>query len=127
MAIKFKVIGKKNPRQPSDPVKFYAHTSLDGEVDLLELCKEIEKISTVSEADIMAVLSSLVAVVPDKLANGRIVRIGDLGDFRPSVSSKGHDTEKEVTSASIKKNKIVFRPGKRIRNVLKLAEYKKVQ
>lgn len=126
MAIKYKVIGKKNPRQPGDPVKFYAHTSLDGEVDLLELCKEIEKISTVSEADIMAVLSSLVSVVPDKLASGRIVRIGDLGDFRPSVSSEGHATEAEVSSASIKKNKILFRPGKRIRKVMKVADYKKV-
>ena len=126
MPIRYRVIGKKNPRQPNDPVKYYAHTALNGEIDLLELCKEIEKISTVSEADIMAVLSSLVAVVPDKLADGRIVRIGDLGDFRPSLSSEGHEAEKEVTAASIKKNKILFRPGKRIRKVMKAAEYKKV-
>lgn len=124
MAMKYKVIGRKNPQNQAE-IKYYAQTVLAGEVDLLELCKEIEKISTVSEADILAVLSSLVSVVPDKLANGQIVRIGDLGDFRPSLNSEGHDSEEKVTSSSIKKNKVLFRPGKRIRNVMKIAEYKK--
>jgi predicted histone-like DNA-binding protein len=125
MAIKFKVIAKKNPRNPEAPIKYYAHTALDGEVGLEELCKEIEKSSTVSEADIMAVLYSLIAIVPEKLANSRIVRIGELGDLRPSIKSTGHENEKDVNASSIKKNRVLFRPGKRIKKAMKAAEYKK--
>ncbi len=126
MAIKYKVIGKKNPAKITDPAKFYATTVLNGAIDLRELCKEIEKISTVSEADILAVLSSLVYLIPDKLANGHIVRIGDLGDFRPSLSSEGRETEKDVSVTAIKGSKVLFRPGKRIKNVMKVVDYKKV-
>lgn len=125
MAIPYKVVGKINPSKPQDPVKYYAQAVLKGEIGLQDLCKEIEKISTVSEADIMAVLASLVSVLPDKLAQGHIVRLGDLGDLRPSLNSEGHATEKEVTAHSIKKNKVLFRAGKRITKALKTVDYKK--
>ncbi len=127
MPIKFKAISKAQPGVVGGGTqKFYAHTVLDGVIDIPELCKEIEKISTVSETDVMAVLMGLVTVVPDKLADSRMVRLGELGTFRPSVSSKGHDEEKEVSSNSIKGNKVLFRPGNRITNVMKLAKYKKI-
>ena len=73
----------------------------------------------------MTVLTCLAAVVPHKLAEGYIVRIGDLGNLRPSLSSEGHDTVKEVTSHSIKKHKVLFRPGKGIKKLLKTTDYKK--
>ncbi len=126
MPIKFKTISRPEPGITGGGTqKFYAQTVLDGEVDLPELCKEIERISTVSEADVMATLIALVSIVPDKLADSKIVRIGELGTFRPSVSSQGHDEEKEVSGRSIKGNKVLFRPGKRIARAMKAASYKK--
>jgi predicted histone-like DNA-binding protein len=98
---------------------------LDGEVDLLELCQEIEKISTVSEADTMAVLTSLVGVIPDKLIKGKTVRLGDLGSFSPSIGSHPMEEEEDVNSSSIRSNKVLFKPGKRIKKVMKTADYKK--
>jgi hypothetical protein len=74
----------------------------------------------------MAVLFSIIAILPDRLAQGYIVRLGDFGDLRPSLNSEGHATEKEVSVRSIKKNRINFRAGKRIVKVLKTADYKKV-
>ncbi|MEK6482279.1 HU family DNA-binding protein [Catalinimonas sp. 4WD22] len=123
--IKYKAIARKQPGTTEGPVKYYASTVLDGEVGLLELCQEIEKTSTVSEADIMAVLTSLVSVIPDKLTQSKIVRLGDLGSFRPSIGSNGVETEEEVNKSTIKSNKVIFTPGKRVSKAMKAADYKK--
>ena len=44
--IKYKAIGRKNPSAKNNPIKYYATTVLDGEVGLLDICREIEKTST---------------------------------------------------------------------------------
>ena len=78
-----------------------------------------------SEADIMAVLVSLVSIVPEKLVNGKIVRMGDLGSFRPSIGSNAVEKESDVAISTIKSNKILFKPGKRMMKIMKGADYKK--
>ena len=125
--IKYKAVGRLNPAKRNSPMKYYATTVLDGEVNLQEICREIEKISTASEADIMAVLTSLVSLVPEKLVQGKIVRLGDLGSFRPSIGSDGMENESDVAISSIRSNKILFKPGKRMMKVMKGAEYKKAK
>lgn len=52
---------------------------MDGELDIDSLTKAIEKICTVSGADIRAVLYALVDVYLDELEKGGIIRMGDLG------------------------------------------------
>ena len=123
--IKYKAIGRRKPGAKTGPVKYYASTVLDGEVDLYELCKEIESVSTVSEADTMAVLTSLVNIVPNKLVNGKIVRLGDLGSLRPSIGSLAEEKETDVSASGIRSNRVIFAPGKRIQKVMKSADYKK--
>lgn len=123
--LKYKAVGRRKPGAKSGPVKYYASTVLDGEVDLYELCKEIESISTVSEADTMAVLTSLVNIVPNKLVNGKIVRLGDLGSLRPSIGSLAEEKEGDVSASSIRSNRVIFSPGKRVQKVMKGADYKK--
>lgn len=123
--IKYKVVGRRKPGVTEGPMKYYASIVLDGEVGLQEICQEIENTSTVSEADIMAVLTSLVRIVPDKLTQGKIVRLGDLGSLRPSLGSNGMDKEEDVSGHSIKNNKVLFKPGRRITKAMKGADYKK--
>ena len=123
--IKYKAVGRRKPGTKTGPMKYYASPVLDGETDLYQLCQEIEQVSTVSEADIMAVLTSLVNIVPNKLTQGKIVRLGDLGSLRPSLASHGMNKEEEVNANSIKGNRVLFAPGKRIQKVMKGAEYKK--
>jgi len=59
------------------------------------------------------------------LSEGQIVTIGDLGNFRLSVSSEGSDTEEEVTKANIRKSRILFRPDSKFANMLSNLEYEK--
>jgi predicted histone-like DNA-binding protein len=74
------------------------------------LTKSIEKISTVSGADIRAVLYAMVDVMQDALANGQIVRLGELGSLRVGISSEGKENAAEVNSAAIKGVRVVFFP-----------------
>ena len=126
MAIKFKVIERGQPGVAGGgEKKFYASAVMAGELSLAELTKAIEKISTVSGADIRAVLYALVDVSIDNLAKGTIVRLGDLGSLRVSLSSEGQDTAENVTAATVKNTKVIFTPGTRIKEMLDTTKFQK--
>lgn len=126
MSIKYNIIERGQPGvEGGGTKKFYASSVTSGTSGIEELSDRIEKISTVSGADIRAVLYSIVDVVPDLLSNGNIVTIGDLGSFRVSISSDGSDTAEEVNASNIKKAKILFRPGKKFKTMLNNLEYQK--
>jgi len=127
MAIQFKVIERGQPGVAGGgEKKFYASPVMDGELNMAELVKAIEKICTVSGADIHAVLYALVDVGIDNLANGTIVRLGELGSLRISLSSEGKATAAQVTSSAIKNAYVIFNPGQRIREMLTVAKFQKV-
>ncbi|MFV0268120.1 MAG: HU family DNA-binding protein [Draconibacterium sp.] len=86
MAIKFKVIEKGQPGVAGGGVKkYYASAQTTGDMTLPKLTASIEKVSTVSGADIRAVLYAMVDVMKSALADGQIVRLGDLGSLRISI------------------------------------------
>jgi len=125
MSVKFNVVSRRNPQDITAPEKFYANAIGDGETDLDKLAKAISIQCTVTETDCYAVLISLETNIISELEEGRIVKLGRLGTFQVGISSEGKPTADEVTSASITKSRIRFRPGKRLRDFLKLATYSK--
>ena len=126
MAIKFNVIERGQPGVAGGgEKKFYASAVANGEMTLSKLTKRIEKISTVSGADIRAVIYAMVDVMKDSLSEGQIVRLGDLGSLRLSVSSRGEDQPEDVNANSIKNARTIFTPGKDLKEMLKIVEYVK--
>jgi predicted histone-like DNA-binding protein len=127
MSIYFKVIEKGQPGVPGGgEKKFYASAQSNGDLTLNGLARLIEKSSTVSRADIYAVLISMVDTMEEALANGQIIRMGDLGSMRVSLSSKGEETAQEVNSTSIKEAKVIFAPGKGIKQLMESLSFEKV-
>ena len=122
--VKFKPIGRKNPQDLAAPEKFYAHAISDGFVDLKRLAHFASKQSTVSRADCMAVLIALQDTVIEELRDGRIVQLGELGNFQVGLRSKGSDTPEEVTPLNIKSAHINFRPGSYFREMLETVKFK---
>ncbi|HMR16343.1 HU family DNA-binding protein [Mariniflexile maritimum] len=118
MAIKFKAQARKNPQDVNLPEKYYAAAIADGEVDMDTLAEQISYQCTVTESDCYAVLLSLERNIIDALKQGRIVKLGRLGNFQVGLSSEGRDTELAVDANAITKTRILFRPGKRLRNLL---------
>ena len=126
MAIKYKTIKRGEPGvKGGGTPKYYAKPVVQGERNLEQLTKSIEKISTVSGADIRAVLYAVVDVITDDLANGLIVRIGDLGSLRLSLSSDGFATEAEVNSNAVKNTKILFTPGSKLKTMQQTLKFEK--
>lgn len=118
MAITFKPQMRKNPQDVEAPAKFYASSIASGETDFETLAGLISYQSTLTESDCLAVLSSLEHNIMNELKQGRIVKLGRLGNFQVSISSEGSDTADEVSANKITKKRILFRPGKRLRNLL---------
>lgn len=125
--INFKVIEKVQPGVIGGGTKkFYAIIEKNGELNLADLTTSIEKICTVSGADIRAVLYALVEVAAENLKRGTIVRLGDLGSLRISLSSDGAESAEKFNVKFIKKNRVIFTPGMRIKSLLELTTYHRV-
>ena len=125
MSVKFRVVSRKNPQDITAPEKFYASAIGGGETDLDTLAKAISIQCTVTAADCYAVLVSLESNIISELEQGRIVKLGRVGNFQVGISSEGKATADEVNSHAIIKNRIRFRPGKSLRSFLKDVSYKK--
>jgi predicted histone-like DNA-binding protein len=128
MAVKYKVIERGQPGVAGGgEKKFYANAVTNGELTLDKLTKRIEKNSTVGGADIRAVLYSLVEIMQDGLEEGAIVRLGDLGSLRISISSNGETNKEDISTHSIKSGKCIFTPGKALKTMLNNLEFEKVE
>jgi predicted histone-like DNA-binding protein len=126
MTVKFSAVPRKDPRDQNSTAKYYATVRSNGRADTHTIAKNINKMSTVSSVDTAAVLEAFLNVVPDELADGNIVELGDFGTFRVSVSSEGAAAADEVTTRSITDVRVLFTPGKRFKQALNAAEFQKV-
>lgn len=125
MPVKFNTVSKKNPQDLTAPEKYYANAVGDGEVGIEKLAKLISQNCTVTEADCLAVLASLERQMMNQLEDGRIVRLEKIGTFQIGISSKGLETQDEVTSSAITKTRLRFRPSKTLRTFLKTLSFNK--
>ena len=125
MPVKFTVNPKKDPRDQNAAPRYYASVKSSGRSDTNTIARNINSISTVSSVDTAAVIEAFLTVVPDKLAEGNIVELGDFGTFRLSISSEGAEAAEEVTSRSITDRRVIFTPGKRFKQMLDTIEFQK--
>ena len=110
-AVTYSVVSRKNPTKPEEGPKYYAQAQARGEADIRTLSERIQASCTVTRADVMAVLTALESTINSCLANGEIVRLGELGSLQVSISSKGADTSEEFNSSLIRGTHYLFRPG----------------
>lgn len=127
MAIQIKAVERGQPGVAGGGVKKYYASPVSGqEVSLESLTKAIERSSTVSGADIRAVLYAMVEEAVTGLEDGHIIRLGDLGSLRITLNSEGKDTPEEVTASSVKKTSVIFTPGKKLRDLFNTVKFTKV-
>lgn len=99
--IKYVIQAKKNPLKKNE-VKYYPQAAPTTPVTLAQIVKRIEKRSTVSSADVKAVLDALQYEVIDALENGNTVRLGDIGSFRLTIKAEGAATAAEAKTKGVK-------------------------
>lgn len=125
MPITFNAVARKNPQKPNDPPKFYANIVGNGTTTLDDLAKYAASVSTVSKADVLAVLESTFTKIAQDVGDGKIVYVGEYFTLQAGGSSEGKDKAEDVTGAGIKSVRTIFRPGRMIKDALKTATFTK--
>ena len=114
MALNYSVALRPNPLKKDEPAKAYATAQVNGELSLKQLSRRVSMQTTVSRADVVAVLISTVENLLDALQEGKQVDFGDLGAFRLQINSGGAPSADLFTSDYIKGVNIQFVPGEEL-------------
>ncbi|WP_423129662.1 HU family DNA-binding protein [Gaoshiqia sp. Z1-71] len=123
--LKYKLVERGNPSDPTAPKKIYASPVKNGTKTISSLSGDIADISSLSRGDINNVITNLVERIPKDLLDGKSVSLGELGTLRVSFSSEGVEDEKDFHTSKIKGLKVIFTPGKLIKDELKKAKFNK--
>ena len=92
--------------------------------DHMHIIERIEKKCTLASADVKAVVDALEVEIIDSLRQGRSVRLGDLGSFRPTLRCAAGGTEATLVGVGqIKRVHVVFHPSSRIRRALSVKDH----
>lgn len=126
MPINYSLTQRVNLKDPTAPRKFYAIAKSNGEETVRQLATEISKRSGLSSSEVFAVIEAFIDLVPERIAEGKIVRLGEFGSFSISLSSEGVEKAEDFNSSLVKGNSLNFRPGKIVQKVLDSVEYQKV-
>ena len=122
MPAKYKLVLRKDMRKGAEAdAKLYY-----GTVGIQELCDLIAEGSTASAGDVKLILDELIRVMRRSLGKGEVVQVGELGNFQLQFGSTGTLTEKEFNSALIKSKRILFRPGKQLRDAISNYTFEKI-
>ena len=116
--MKYKVVEKKKPG--TQDFKYYGTVVLGEPVGIRAIVKEIEEKCTLTQPDILAVLSALESAIAAKLRNGQAVRFGTLGSFRPTITSEGTEQANLWAVNKIKRVRAVFTPSAQLKRDLSL-------
>lgn len=123
MSVKFKALQKRNPLAPEEPRKFYAQVVHTNEISLRQLSRDIAASSTWSSSETYGMLEELLQRIGRYVADGTIVRLGEMGSFSITINSEGSGTAEEVSAGNIKTRRLLFRPGKEMRRILSEIEF----
>ena len=110
--VNYKIKEQVDPRDITAPRTFHAVKQKQETLTLRDFAKRISRESTVSSMDAMAVLEGLLQIVPDEITKGKIIKLGDFGTFRSTISSAASVTPEEFHVSKIKGLNVRFRPAK---------------
>lgn len=125
MSVKYNVVERANPSNREAPKKFYPSIESSGRVITREVAEMAAQRSTLSTMDMMAAIESFLEIIPEQLAKGNIVELGDFGSFWLKSNSEGADTAEEVRATQINTLLPRFMPGKEFKKVLDAVEFEK--
>ena len=104
--IHYKVQEKKSPRTGTS--KYYVQIAPTVPVTRSAIISQIEKITSLSSSDVKACLDALEYCITEAMKEGKSVRLGDLGSFRPTISSFGTSERDKANSNLIRGVRVRF-------------------
>lgn len=117
MALNYSIAMMGNPMNQDEPKKAYAKAQVSQELSLKDLSRQVASQTTVSRADVAAVLIATVENLLMALRAGNQVDFGELGKFRLQITSRGAESAEKFTAANITGVNIQFVPGEELKDV----------
>ena len=116
MAVFFRKTLIGNPRNPSNPKKWYCMLRRISLIKTKELAKRVADETTLNPKEVeMAVVGAGKRIV-QLLMNGNSVEIEDFGVFRLTAKSEGTDNKEDLTAKNITDWHIRFTPFDNVRD-----------
>ena len=124
MSVPYKLVLRHNPKDKLAPKKYYGAVKNSGKTEFETLCTTISDRGTCIKGDIQAALDGLIFSMKQGLAEGRIIQLGEFGNFRMSVGGTGVEDSADYSTSMILRKKIIFTPGKLLKDMLKTISFK---
>ena len=127
MSVKYKLVLKKDLTKgaAADAKRYYASAPVSGMMDFDSICELIADRSTASDGDV-ALVVGLIRAMEEALLRNEVVQLGRLGNFRLSIGSSGTVEEKDFQANMIRKPKIIFTPGDKLRAMIEKVSLERI-
>lgn len=123
MPVKYNIVERGNPSNREAPKKYYPSIRSSGRVTTREMAEMAADRSTLTSADMMAAIETFLSIVPQQLAKGNIVELGEFGSFWLRTTSEGAEAVERVNADQITSILPRFIPGKTFKKALKTIDY----
>ncbi|WP_455591434.1 HU family DNA-binding protein [Bacteroides sp.] len=107
--------------------KYVARPFSIGQVDFKQLCDQVTAVGLMPRGIVKSVLDGLIDSLVTYMEMGASVSLGEFGTLRPSFGCKSQDDAKEVTADTLCRRKIIFTPGKLLKNMINDVSIVKLQ
>ena len=124
MSVAYQLVLRPNPKDKLAVKKYYASVKNSGTTEFETLCTTISDRGTCIKGDIQAALDGLVFSMKMGLSEGRIIQLGEFGNFRMSVGGTGVEDSADYSTSMILRKKIIFTPGKLLKDMMKTIAFK---
>lgn len=115
--LKYRLVQRANPRDLSQPKKFYASPVLSGRKTAAHLSEDVASSSSLTRGDVHNTLMGISDQAPRYLLDGHSVQLGELGHLRITFSSDGVDREEDFDTSMIRDIKVTFVPSPRLKQL----------
>ena len=91
--------------------KFVPKQVITGQVSFNKLCTQVGQICGAHRGTVQLVIAGLVDALVNNLDDGKSVKLGEFGTFRPAIRAKASDSEEDANANAIYRRRIIFTPG----------------
>lgn len=111
MPIRYKPVNVSDNIHRSAASRYMARSVGSMPISLREIAQNISQSSSFSTADVIGMVERLLHDIPNYLAKGFSVHLGEFGIFTTSLRSESRDHPGQVNRHCIKEVKVNFKPG----------------
>ena len=123
VTIPLEIVEKKISNVGNLETMYYLSIMRQERLDFEEMCHLIAERTTLSAYEVEFVLSELQDIAIENLRIGRGIELGRLGCLEPSLTAAAVDNINDINLKTIKKTRLIYKPSKAIKAVLKNMKY----